>query len=90
MRSSKWFAVAALSSLTVILNAAQVDMKDPKRALGREDDVRIDAELTDDTLSSGSPVGVTYQIENLSKSTVAVADKIVDADYAPGSQTITV
>lgn len=91
MRSSKWFAVVAVAigGLSYIANAAQVDFADPKRALGREDDVRIDAELTDDTVSSFTPITVTYQIENMSKSTVAIADKIADSDYDPDSQTIT-
>lgn len=89
MRSSKLFAVVALSSIGYIANAAQVDFKDPKRALGREDDVRIDAQLADDTLSASSPITVTYQIENLSKSTVAIADKVAESDYDAESQTIT-
>jgi hypothetical protein len=89
MRSSKWLAVAVLSSVPVVVNAARVDFKDPKRALGREDDVRVDAELANDTLSSTSPISITYQIENLSKSTVAIADKVADSDYDPDSQTIT-
>ena len=88
MRSSKLFAVVALSSISYIANAAQVDFKDPKRALGREDDVRIDAQLAADTLSATSPISVTYQIENLSKSTVAIADKVAESDYDADSQTI--
>jgi hypothetical protein len=92
MRSSKQFAVAAvLSSLTfVAAHAAQVDFKDPKRAVGREDNIRVDAQLNDDHLSSSAPVSITYQIENLSPSTIAIADKITSADFDPETMTITI
>lgn len=89
MRSSKWCAVAVLSSLPVVASAARVDFKDPRRAVGREDNVRVDAQLASDTLSPTTPLTITYQIENLSKSTVAIADKVADADYDPDSGTIT-
>ncbi|GAC1432860.1 MAG: hypothetical protein NVSMB68_05300 [Thermoanaerobaculia bacterium] len=70
--------------------SAHVDMKDPKRALGREDDVRIDAQLLQDTVSPGSPIGVTYQVENLSQKVIALADKVCDVTYDSESHTIIV
>jgi hypothetical protein len=79
--ATTWIAGAAL--------AAHVDFKDPKRALGREGDVRIDAELTQDQLSPTGPLNVTYQIENLSKSPVAIADKIFDTTFDADALTIT-
>jgi hypothetical protein len=70
--------------------AAGVDMDDPRRALGREDDVRVDAQLLNEMVSSGSPIGVTYQIQNLSKEPIAVAEKRCEATYDPDTQIITV
>lgn len=92
MKSSKLFAVAVLTSVLVVVSAraAHLDMSDPKRALGREDNVRVDAQLIHDTVSSGSPVGVAYQIENLSQKTIAIADKVCDVTYDRDSRTITV
>jgi hypothetical protein len=93
MKSSKLFLIA-LSSFTVLqaaaAYAAHVDMTDPRRALGREDDVRVDAQLVDDNVSSGSPVGITYQIQNFTKSPIAVAGKMCDISYDTDSRTITV
>jgi hypothetical protein len=93
MRSSK-LVLVAVTSFTVLQSvaayAAHVDMTDPRRALGREDDIRVDAQLVDDSVSSGSPVGVTYQIQNLGTTPVAVAGKICDVSYDIDSQTITV
>ena len=80
-------AVILLASVTA--RAARVDFKDPRRALGREDDIRVDAEMIQDTVSSSSPICITYQVENLTSSPIAIADKVADASFDPDSQTIT-
>jgi hypothetical protein len=91
MKSSKtFFAAVAVSLLgATVAAAAHVDFSDPRRALGREGDVRVDAELTQDVLAPNSPIAVTYQIQNLSKGVIAVADKIVDTDFDLESLTVT-
>jgi hypothetical protein len=91
MKSSpfKFLAVTSLyllGSLSAL--AARVDMNDPRRALAREDDVRIDAQLQQQVLFSGSPLTITYQIQNLSPMAVAVADRTTDIDYDPDTSTI--
>lgn len=88
MKSSRLFAVVTLFSISAA-SAAQLDMSDPRRSVGREDDIRIDALLLDDTVSSGSTVGVTVQIQNLTSHPIAVADKVCSTSYDPDSQTIT-
>jgi hypothetical protein len=92
MKSSRRIAVAVAVNLlvTAAVLAAGIDFKDPRRALGREDDIRVDAQMLQDTLSSGTPISVTYQIENLTSSPIAIADKVMDASYDPDSQTIAV
>ncbi|HEV7426766.1 MAG TPA: hypothetical protein VGQ46_10395 [Thermoanaerobaculia bacterium] len=91
MKSSGRIAVATavflLAASTV--RAAGVDFKDPRRAVGREDDIRVDAEVLQETLSPGSPISVTYQIENMTSSPIAIADKVADATFDADSQTIT-
>src|SRR5437868_9016506 len=91
MGSSKPFFTAVAMSLigAGIAAAGHVDFNDPRRALGREGDIRVDAELGQDTLQPNSPLTVTYQIENLTNLTIAVADKVTDTDFDPDSQTIT-
>src|SRR5438477_4117178 len=91
MGSSKpFFTAVAVSRIGAgIAVAAHVDFNDPRRALGREGDIRVDAELAQDTLSANSPVTVTYQIQNLSKATIAIADKIADTDFDLESLTVT-
>jgi hypothetical protein len=79
----------AMLFTTAAVHAAAIDMDDPRRLLGREGDVRIDAQLVRDTVSPGSPIGYTYQIQNLSAAPVAIAHKVMDASYDEDTRTIT-
>jgi len=87
-------AILALAASTLLTtaaaNASGIDMNDPRRALGRENDVRIDAQLVQDTVTPGTAIAVTYQIQNFSASPVAVADKLTDASYDEDARTITI
>lgn len=91
MKSSKPFLTVVAVTLVgaSVATAAHVDFSDPRRALGREGDIRIDAELAQDVVSPNSPLTVTYQIQNLSKATIAIADKIADTDFDLESLTVT-
>lgn len=91
MNSSSRIAVVVAATLltSAAVRAAHVDFKDPRRALGREDNIKVDAEMVQDTLSAGSPISIVVQVENLTPSPIAIADKIADATYDPDSQTIT-
>jgi hypothetical protein len=86
MRRSTWFLVITL--IATAGHAASIDMKDPRRAVGAEDDVRVDAQLTTEVVSAHSPIGVKYQIHNLSSRTIAVADRLCEASYDSDSATI--
>jgi len=87
-------SIAVVVAVTTLLTsatvrAAHVDFKDPRRALGREDNIKVDAEMTQDTISAGAPISITYQVENLTESPIAIADKVTDATFDADSQTIT-
>ena len=69
--------------------AAAIDMDDPRRALGSEGAVRIDAQILQETVSPGSSIGVTYQIVNGSDTPVAIADRMATASYDADTRTIT-
>jgi len=93
MRSTRLFY--ALFAAIVLIHAAAasaagaIDMDDPRRVVGRENNVRVDALLVQDTISPGAVVGITWQVQNLSDEPVAVANKAVAASYDPDSRTIT-
>jgi hypothetical protein len=92
MKSSKLF-LALLATIFVLhalaAQAAGIDMDDPHRALGREDDIRVDAQLIRDTVSPGMPIGVICQIQNLSTQSVAVATRVASAAYDEDTRTVT-
>lgn len=93
MKSPRLFLFLVLT-IVVLYTAAGahadgVDMNDPRRALGREDDIRVDAQLVQETVSSSSPLNVRYQIQNFTDAPVAVADKISDVSYDLETATIT-
>lgn len=90
MKLSKVFVLTFTIALSATAaHAATIDMDDPRRSLGREGDVRIDAQLVRDTVSPGTPIGYTYQIQNLSAAPVAIAHKVMDASYDEDTRTIT-
>lgn len=84
-------AIAATTAVihAAAASAAAIDMDDPRRALGREGDVRVDAQIIQEVVSPGSPIGVTYQIENLTSAPVGIAHRIATASYDSDTQTIT-
>jgi hypothetical protein len=90
MRFSKPFVpVVALTLVAGAALAARVDLKDPRTALGREDNIRVNAQLAQDSVSSNVPLNVTYQVENLTQSPIALADKVTETSYDDDSRTIT-
>jgi hypothetical protein len=92
MKSSKLF-LTLLATITLLhaaaAQAASIDMDNPRRALAREGDIRVDAQLIRDTVSPGTPISVTYQIQNFSKVSVAIATRVADATYDEDSRTVT-
>lgn len=92
MKSSRLF-LAIVTAIVLLhaaaASAARVDMKDPRRIVGREDDVRIDAQIFQDTISPSSAINVTYQIHNFTTSPVAIAHKVADISYDSETGTIT-
>ena len=90
MKSPRATIALAVLLIAATVQAAKVDMRDPRRAVGREDDVRVDAELAQDSVSTHSKIGVVYQIQNLTQAPIALADKISDSTYDSDTQTITV
>jgi len=87
---SSLFVVAVMLTAGAAMAGPRIDMKDPRRALAREDNIKIDAQLLQDTLQPNGPILVTYQVENLSNSAIAIADRVSDVDFNPDDVTLTV
>lgn len=82
--------LSALAFYAVAAGAAGIDMDDPRRSLGREGDIRIDAQLVRHSITPGVPIGIAYQIHNLSAAPVAIAHKVMDASYDADTRTVTI
>ena len=90
MKSSRLSVLFASVMCAAAASAATIDMHDPRRAVGREDDIRVDAQLMQDTVSPATHLVVNLQIENFTSEAVAVAEKECDISYDADSRTITI
>jgi hypothetical protein len=82
-------AAALLLASAAHADSARIDMNESRRAVAREDNLRIDAQLMEEIVAPNTPISITYQIENLGNTAVAVADKVAETTYDLDSQTIT-
>jgi len=83
-------AVAIALSALGCATTTRIDPDEPKRLLGQESDVRVDAQIMGDTVVANAAVGLTYEIENRRPTAIAVADLIPDSSYDSDSRTITI
>jgi hypothetical protein len=69
----------------------QDDLKEGRKMMGTENDVRVDAELLGETqIDTNSVVPVKFTIENRRMTPIAVADIVPHTTYDPDNRTITV
>ena len=66
-----------------------VDMREPDRVLGREDDVRVDAQFGAPSYSQGGSVSILYEIENLRTTPIAFANLGPELSYESETGTFT-
>lgn len=81
-------SVLLLLLLTACATKA-VNMSEPRRVVGTESSVRIDAEIND-ALRAGAPIGITYEITNQRSAAIAVADILPETTWDPETRTVTV
>ena len=81
---------AALLFLVGCASSAPVNMKESRRVVGTENDVRVDAQIFGDLLSASSNIPLKYDITNNRPQVIAVADIVPETTYDPDTQTVTV
>lgn len=67
-----------------------VDKSELARLVGREGDVRIDAQIIGSNLNLGSNVGIVWEVENLRPDPIAIADIIPEVSYDPKTGVVTI
>src|SRR5436309_9047726 len=65
-------------------------MSEPRRVVGTENDVRIDAEVYGDTLSPNVSIPIKYDITNNRAGSILIADLLLAATYDAETRTVTV
>jgi hypothetical protein len=88
-RTTAVFFVSLLI-LTGCATQKTVDSKEPRRVLGTEENVRVDAQIFGENLSANEMVHVAYEITNQRDTPIAIADLIPDASYDIETRTITI
>ncbi len=84
----------ACSALLFLLNrcatTTPVDMAEPRRVVGTENGVRLDAQISADGVAPGARVPITYEITNQRETPIAVAELLPDTTYDSDSRLFTV
>lgn len=84
------FSAALLVITTACATTAKVDMNEPRRVVGTEDSVRVDAEIRGEEMQNGAHVPITYVVTNQRSNAIAIADLVPTTAYDEETQTITV
>lgn len=67
-----------------------IDMKEPRRMVGTENNVRVDAEIYGEDMVQGTSIAIKYDITNQRSLPILVADLLAQTTYDPESRTVTV
>jgi hypothetical protein len=67
-----------------------VDLEEPRRLLGTEDGIRVDAQIFTESVGPGTSLRLTWDITNQRAEPIAVADLIPAVSFEEGERTIVI
>jgi hypothetical protein len=85
--------VAACNSTappTPATKPSAINMKEPRRMVGTENNVRVDAEIYGEDMIQGSSLAIKYEITNQRATPILIADLIAQSNYDPDTRTVTI
>jgi hypothetical protein len=83
-------AIFLASCATTVRSSKPVDQNEPRRVVGTENEVRVDAEIFGEILQRSVAIPVKYDVTNGRKAPIAIADIVPDTSYDNETQTVTV
>ncbi|HXH41097.1 MAG TPA: hypothetical protein VNN08_20890 [Thermoanaerobaculia bacterium] len=69
---------------------SSIDMKEPRRMVGTESNVRVDAEIYGEDMVQGASIAIKYDITNQRSTPILVADLLAQSNYDPDTSTVTI
>lgn len=90
MHSIAGFLFALMLLAAGCSSSASVDLEEPRRLLGRENDVRLDAQVFAERISQGSSVRIVWEVTNERPEPIAIADIVSIVTFEPEAATLTV
>jgi len=85
--------LAACNSTTPAAPATKpgaINMKEPRRMVGTENNVRVDAEIFGEDMIQGSSLAIKYEVTNQRSTPILIADLIAQSNYDPDTRTVTI
>src|SRR5436853_7865334 len=67
-----------------------INMKEARRMVGTENNVRVDAEIYGEEMIQGTSISIKYEITNQRATPILIADLIAQSNYDPETRTATI
>lgn len=91
MRKLILFAMTVLfASCATVSRNTPVSQSEPRRVVGTDNNVRIDAQIFGDELQTSTSLPLKYDITNSRPAAIAVADMVPETTYDPDTGTVTI
>jgi hypothetical protein len=87
---SQFVAVPTVLLFLSACATTAVNMDEPRRVVGTESSVRVDAQITGDEARPGATIAITYEITNQRPAPIAIADLVPETSFDAEARLITV
>ncbi len=83
-------ATILLGACATAKNGTPVNQSEPRRVVGTDNDVRIDAEVFGDVLAASMTLPLKYDITNNRQAAIAIADLVPETTYDEDTRVVTI